>query len=101
MIEATFEKDFSGFSLSGHAGYAEAGEDIVCAAVSSMTNLVCNAADAFGAAAQICEDGDEAYVSYRLQNGNGQAKTLIEVFCQELEQLSIQYPSYVRVKKLK
>ena len=101
MIHATFEKDFSGFSLSGHAGYAEAGEDIVCAAVSSMTNLVCNAADAFGAVAEICENGDEAYVSYRLQNDCEQAKTLIEVFCQELKQLSIHYPSYVRVKTLK
>jgi len=101
MIQATFEKDFSGFSLSGHAGYADAGEDIVCAAVSSMTNLVCNAADAFGAVARICENGDEAYVSYRLQNDCEQAKKLISVFCNELKQLSIQYPSFVRVKTLK
>ena len=101
MITATFEKDFSGFSLSGHAGYADAGEDIVCAAVSSMTNLVCNAADAFGAVAQICQDGDEAYVSYRLQNDSEQAKQLISVFCEELKQLSIQFPSCVRVKTLK
>lgn len=101
MINATFEKDFSGFSLSGHAGYADAGEDIVCAAVSAMTNFVCNAADAFGAAAQIAQDGDEAYVSYRLQNDCEQAKKLISVFCEELKQLSIQYPSFVRVKTLK
>lgn len=101
MIRAVFEKDFSGFSLSGHAGYAEAGEDIVCAAVSSMTNLVCNAAEAFGAQAEICQNGEEAYLSYRLQNECKEAERLLSVFCEELRQLEIQYPEFVRVKKLK
>ncbi|MDE7105331.1 MAG: ribosomal-processing cysteine protease Prp, partial [Ruminococcus sp.] len=35
MIQAKFYKKngkFSGFRVSGHAGYADAGEDIVCAA---------------------------------------------------------------------
>ena len=32
----------SGFSAKGHTGYAEEGEDIVCAAVSAMTMLVIN-----------------------------------------------------------
>lgn len=101
MIRAVFEKDSSGFSLSGHAGYAEAGEDIVCAAVSSMTNLVCNAAEAFGAVAQICKNDEEAYVSYRLQNECGEAKQLLSVFYEELKRLEMQYPDFVRVKKLK
>jgi len=30
----------SGFTVSGHAGYAECGRDIVCAAVSSAVQLV-------------------------------------------------------------
>ena len=40
MINVTFYKDSShdckGFKLSGHAGYAESGKDIVCAAVSAL-----------------------------------------------------------------
>ena len=33
---------FYGFEEQGHAGYAEAGDDILCAAISSMTMLVIN-----------------------------------------------------------
>ena len=32
-----------GFECSGHAGYAEFGEDIVCSALSAMTMLIVNA----------------------------------------------------------
>ena len=32
----------SGFDANGHAGYAEAGEDIVCAAVSALTEATLN-----------------------------------------------------------
>ena len=31
-----------GFECSGHAGYAEHGQDIVCAAISAMTMLIIN-----------------------------------------------------------
>ena len=40
MIEARICKqsgEYFSFSVSGHAGYAEAGRDIVCAAVSALT----------------------------------------------------------------
>ena len=32
----------AGFSVSGHAGYADSGKDIVCAAVSSAVQLTAN-----------------------------------------------------------
>lgn len=35
MIEVTVRKD--GVKVSGHAGYAEAGKDIVCAGVTALT----------------------------------------------------------------
>ena len=34
---------FYGFEEQGHAGYADAGNDIICAALSSMTMLLVNA----------------------------------------------------------
>ncbi len=41
MIKVTFYTDsshnYTGFSLKGHAGFAEAGKDIICAAVSALT----------------------------------------------------------------
>lgn len=42
MIKITFFKNkefLIGFEISGHSGYAERGSDIVCAAVSSMTQM--------------------------------------------------------------
>lgn len=46
MICAKFYRknnSLCGFSVSGHAGYADAGEDIVCASVTSAVQLTCNA----------------------------------------------------------
>ena len=34
---------FYGFEEQGHTGFAEAGEDIICSALSSMTMLIINA----------------------------------------------------------
>ena len=46
MILAHFYKSdgrCTGFSVSGHAGYADSGADIVCASVSSAVQLTANA----------------------------------------------------------
>lgn len=99
MIRATFRQDLTAFSLSGHAGYAEAGADIVCAAVSAMTNLVCNAAEAFGAKAEVQQEGEDAFLSYRLLQPCAEAQQLLGVFFEELRQLEMQYPKHVRVQK--
>lgn len=51
MIRAVFYKSkeiFSGFEISGHAGYAEIGSDIVCASVSSAVQLAINLLAEFG-----------------------------------------------------
>ena len=45
MITADFylkNERFIGFSVRGHAGFAESGRDIVCAAVSSAVELTAN-----------------------------------------------------------
>ena len=45
MTNVTFFKRngvYYGFKETGHTGYAEAGQDIVCAALSAMTMLVVN-----------------------------------------------------------
>jgi len=48
MIRAEFQKSdgvLTGFSISGHSGYAPSGEDIVCSAVSSAVQLSVNILD--------------------------------------------------------
>jgi Predicted ribosomal protein len=46
MTKITFYKRdgiFYGFEENGHTGYGEAGDDVLCAALSSMTMLIINA----------------------------------------------------------
>ena len=46
MVKITFYKSngvFYAFEETGHSGYADSGNDIVCAAISAMTMLVVNA----------------------------------------------------------
>ncbi|MBS5523100.1 MAG: ribosomal-processing cysteine protease Prp [Clostridiales bacterium] len=50
MIKITVYKDdkgFAGFTSEGHAGYADAGYDIVCAAVSVLTVNTINSIESF------------------------------------------------------
>ena len=57
----------TGFSISGHSGYAEAGSDIVCAAISavvSMTEAVIN--DICGAKAKVRVKDEQARITLTL-----------------------------------
>ncbi|MBO5343259.1 MAG: ribosomal-processing cysteine protease Prp [Ruminococcus sp.] len=50
MIRAEFYDSkglLNGFSISGHAGYAEKGSDVVCASVSSAVQLIVNLLNEF------------------------------------------------------
>lgn len=57
MLKAVFYKEndrFTGFSVSGHAGYGTEGNDIVCAAITSAVELTCNTiTEFFGAQAKV------------------------------------------------
>ena len=56
MIQARFYETkgiLTGFSFSGHSGYAEAGQDDACAAVSSAVQLTANMLEEFGFAPDV------------------------------------------------
>ena len=59
-----------GFDSQGHSGYAEAGEDIVCAAITSAIRLVdATINDVLGLAASVKVKESEALISLRLPGG--------------------------------
>ena len=98
MLRAVFHRknnDLCGFRISGHAGYGEAvsewdGNDIVCAAVSSCTMLVCNAiTDSFGVAAEVSVEED--LISLELKEYDPAASTLIKALYEHLTALSEDY----------
>ena len=57
----------TGFSVSGHSGYAEAGSDIVCAAVSAAVAMAeCTINDVCGAKAKVRVKNDQARITLTL-----------------------------------
>ncbi|MBE6902335.1 MAG: ribosomal-processing cysteine protease Prp [Ruminococcaceae bacterium] len=79
MLKAVFYKQgdgFSGFSVSGHAGYGTEGNDIVCAAITSAVELTCNTiTEFFGAAASV--EVLENEVRLTLKDDSAPARQLI------------------------
>ena len=99
MLKAVFRmngNDFCGFRISGHAGYGAAGNDIVCAAVSSCTMLVCNAVtESFKARADV--NVGENLISLTLREDNSAVSKLIEALYEHLKAISEDY-SKVKVE---
>ena len=92
-----------GFDAEGHSGYAQEGEDIVCAAVTSAVRLVeATVNDVMGlcASVKVCEKS--ATISFRLPGSLGPTA---ENTCQNmltgmmvyLSQLHDEYPDYIEV----
>ena len=73
MTTVTFlteETRIVGFDARGHSGYAEAGEDIVCAAVTSAVRLVeATVNDVMGLCAAVKVNEQDAAISLRLPGG--------------------------------
>ena len=73
MTTVTFHTEGNriiGFDSQGHSGYAEVGEDIVCAAITSAIRLVdATINDVLGLAASVKVKESEALISLRLPGG--------------------------------
>ena len=92
-----------GFTVKGHSGYAEAGSDIVCAAVTSAVRLVeTTVNDVLGLAASVKIREQDASISLRLPGGLDE---VTESTCQSLmtglmvyfAQLHDEYPDNIEV----
>jgi len=92
----------AGFRVSGHSGYAEAGRDIVCAAVSSAVSMTVNGiTEILGAETDLAVDERSATVDMLLKKGSGrQAEVLIEIFEMHIRSLREQYPKYISLTYL-
>ena len=106
MTTASFTSDGSrltGFTVRGHSGLADSGEDILCAAVTSAVRLTeCAINDVLGLAASVKVRESDASISLRLPGSLGQAA---ESTCQALltgmmvyfAQLHDEYPENIEV----
>ena len=84
MTTVTFRSQGSrviGFDVQGHSGYADAGADIVCAAITSAVRLVeTTVNDVLGLAASIKVLESDAAISLRLPALNRRLSLLFLLF---------------------
>ena len=67
----------TGFSISGHSGYAEAGADIVCAAISAVVTMAeATINDVCGAKAKVRVGEDEARITLKLPKSCDEEETV-------------------------
>ena len=106
MTTVTFYTEGSritGFDASGHSGYAQEGEDIVCAAVTSTVRLIeCVLNEVMGLCAAVKVNEKTALISLRIPGSLGQTaestcQTLLTGMMVYLTQLHSEYPDYIEV----
>ena len=98
----TAEDRITGFSISGHSGYAEAGSDIVCAAVSAVVTMAeATINDVCGAKAKVrVRDQENARITLTLPSSCDEEDTVQAVLSGllvTLLNLKEQYPDYIEV----
>ena len=85
-----------GFRVRGHSGYAEAGEDIVCAAVSSAAYMTANTVtEIVGAPAAI--EVDDGYMHVVATDAVDACQVILQGFLLHMQQMQTQYPSRVHL----
>ena len=97
----TEDERITGFSVSGHSGYAEAGSDIVCAAISAavaMAEATIN--DVCGAKAKVRVKEDDARITLTLPSSCDEEEAVQAVLSGmmlTLISLREDYPDYIEV----
>ena len=91
----------TGFSVSGHSGYAEAGHDIVCAAISAVVSMAeATINDVCGANAKVRVKEEDARVTLTLPTSCDEEDAIQAVLAGmmlTLVSLAEDYPDYIEV----
>ena len=97
----TEDDRITGFSVSGHSGYAESGADIVCAAISAVVSMAeATINDVCGAKAKVRVKEDDARVTLMLPASCDEEETVQAVLSGlmlTLISLREDYPDYIEV----
>ena len=94
----------TGFSVSGHSGYAEEGKDIVCAAVSAVVSMAeATINDVCGAKAKVRVKKEDARVTLTLPTSCDEEDSVQAVLAGMLVTLCSMrddYPDYIEVMEV-
>ena len=97
----TADDRITGFSVSGHSGYAEAGKDIVCAAISAVVTMAeATINDVCGAKAKVRVKDEQARITLTLPatcEEEEAIQTVLAGMMLYLCSLRDEYPDYIEV----
>ena len=104
MIKCEFfteDERITGFTVSGHSGYAEAGSDIICASVSAIVTMAeATINDVCGAKAKVRVKDDDARITLTLPASCDEEETVQAVLAGMMLTLCSMrddYPDYIEV----
>ena len=93
MIDITVQPDR--ITVSGHAEYAEPGKDIVCAAISTLSQVFVASVEEL-TAAQIKTAQTGGYMEIVIEESTERAQVLLDSFLLGCRMIADQYPDNVR-----
>ena len=94
---------YSSFECSGHSGYSEEGSDIVCATVTSATELVIGILEKFSVDFKLDIHNKEAYVHCEIAQTEANSQkskyiaNVLDGYKEYLDEVSREYPKYLNV----
>ena len=94
MIAVSVRKD--GITVSGHANYAEAGKDIVCAGVTALVQGLINSMESL-TRDQIQYDIEPGRVDIHYGNLSEAGRLLVDSFFIGVCQIADEFPEHVRI----
>lgn len=100
MIEVEFSTKRSTkiFLMKGHANYADAGTDIVCAAASAIAITSLKAMSKFLGCLGYKLVEKDGYLHLTLMQSNETVDLLLENLKETLKELETQFPDHIKVK---
>ena len=106
MIVVTIGKDRENYiksvTIKGHANYAEHGEDIVCSAISFLSQAILNGLLEVLKADVDYEMNEDGFLSFSINNNEykkNTIKALLDTFELGIESLLEEYAKYVKLVK--
>ena len=96
MIKVRYNEEFTNLKITGHANYAEYGEDIVCASVSSIVETSINLAHEFNDNIKYSDDGNTIIV---INTNDDNVLKVLKNMIDMLIELQRQYPKNINISK--
>lgn len=85
--------------ITGHAGYADFGKDIVCASCSTAAIMTVNQIEVFGMLDCISYEISDALLEIKVIEKNDTIEKIINNLIFTLQNLEMQYPKNIKIKE--